>query len=410
MPPALRGLLYIFSNRQILITTSGTRNSGNQKKLGGKLNPIPLVDILSDYKADGRKRMTLLELTKSLMNIPSVSGDEESVGVYLRDYLHSLGWTVELQPVEDIQNGKSAFRQSNVIAYLNDTPRVWLSTHMDTVPPFIPPTEDDEKIYGRGSCDAKGIIAAQITAAEVLRQEGIEDIGLLYTVDEERSSSGAKAANKHPLAAKCEYMINGEPTDNDLAIGSKGTFRVNIKTKGKAAHSAYPEEGESAIEKLLDILADIRKTKFPSDPFYGETTVNIGTIEGGVALNVIAPTAAAALAIRLTTKRAPVEELLAKIVGGRAEIEVLSASEPVRLLEVDGFRQKVVRFTTDIPHLPNWGTPLLLGPGSILVAHTKDEFILKKDLETAVGLYTNLVKQLLIREGLGDDRNHALSH
>lgn len=266
---------------------------------------------------------------------------------------------------------------------------------MDTVPPFIPPSEDDEKIYGRGSCDAKGIIAAQITAAELLRKEGIEDIGLLYTVEEERASTGAKAANLHPLAAKCEYMINGEPTDNDLAIGSKGTFRLKIKATGKAAHSAYPEQGESAIEKLLDILDDIRHTKLPNDDFFGDTTVNIGTIEGGVALNVIPPSAEAALAIRLTTKREPIEEAIRSVVRGRAEIEILSASEPVRMLEVDGFNQKVVRFTTDIPHLPNWGQPLLLGPGSILVAHTKDEFVLKKDLEIAVGLYRTLVSKLL---------------
>src|SRR6476620_10851229 len=178
--------------------------------------------------------MHLFELTKSLMKISSVSGEEEAVGFYLRDYLESLGWTVEMQAVSENQN--------NIIAHLNESPRVWLSTHMDTVPPFIAPSEDDEKIYGRGSCDAKGIIAAQISAAERLRSEGVEDIGLLYTVEEERSSTGAKTANDHALAAKCEYMINGEPTDNDLAIGSKGTFRVIVRTKGKAAHSASPEE------------------------------------------------------------------------------------------------------------------------------------------------------------------------
>lgn len=321
------------------------------------------------------------------MDIPSTSGEEEAVGSWLRDYLESLGWTVELQPVSENQN--------NVIATLNDTPRVWFSTHMDTVPPFIPPTEDDEKIYGRGACDAKGIIAAQITAAEQLRTEGINDIGLVYTVEEERASTGAKALNLHPLAEKCEYMINGEPTDNDLAVGSKGTFRLIIKTHGKAAHSAYPEEGDSAIEKLLDILEDVRHTKFPNDEFFGETTLNIGTIEGGLALNVIAPTAEAGLAIRLTTKRQPIEDALRNLIRDRGEIEVLSCSEPVRMLEVDGFKQKVVRFTTDIPHMPNWGKPLLLGPGSILVAHTKDEFVLKKDLETAVELYYSLVKHLL---------------
>jgi acetylornithine deacetylase len=331
--------------------------------------------------------MNLFELTTSLMNIPSTSGEEEAVGFYLRDYLTSLGWTVQLQPVSETQK--------NVIAYLNERPRVWLSTHMDTVPPFIAPTEDDLKIYGRGSCDAKGIIAAQITAAEQLRVEGITDIGLLYTVEEERSSAGAKAVNRHPLAAKCEYMINGEPTDNDLAIGSKGTFRLIIRTTGKAAHSAYPEQGDSAIERLLDILDDIRDTRFPNDEFFGETTVNIGTIEGGLALNVVPPSAEAGLAIRLTTPYAQIKEALEAVVRGRAEIEILSYSEPVRMMEVDGFKQKVVRFTTDIPHLPNWGTPLLLGPGSILVAHTKDEFVEKKDLKKAVGLYIDLTKRLL---------------
>ena len=331
--------------------------------------------------------MGIFEFTKSLMKIPSLSGDEEAVGFFLRDHLESLGWKVELQPVAEGQN--------NVIATLKDLPRVWLSTHMDTVPPFIPPTEDDEKIYGRGACDAKGIIAAQITAAEQLRKEGIEDIGLLYTVEEERASTGAKAANLHPLAAKCEYMINGEPTDNDLAIGSKGTFRLNIKANGKAAHSAYPEEGDSAIEKLLDILDDIRHTKFPNDEFFGDTTVNIGTIEGGAALNVTAPTAQAGLAIRLATKKQPVEDALRKIVRDRGEIEILSFSEPVRMLDIDGFNKKVVRFTTDIPHMPNWGKPLLLGPGSILVAHTNDEFVLKADLTRAKQIYVKLAKQLL---------------
>ncbi len=321
------------------------------------------------------------------MSISSVSGDEGAVATWLRDHLESLGWTVELQPVSK--------NQHNVIAWLNETPRVWFSTHLDTVPPFIPPTEDGEKIYGRGACDAKGIIAAQITAAERLRKEGIKDIGLLYTVEEEASSTGARAANEHPLAAKCEYMINGEPTDNDLAIGSKGSFRLKIKTTGKAAHSAYPEQGDSAIEKLLDILDDIRHTKFPSDVFYGETTVNIGTIAGGAALNVIPPTAEAGLLIRLTTPRSMIEDALTNVIRGRGEIEVLSCSEPVKMFAVDGFKQKTVRFTTDIPYLTNWGQPLLLGPGSILVAHTKDEFVLKKDLETAVGLYADLVRQLL---------------
>ena len=331
--------------------------------------------------------MNLFELTTRLMKIPSISGDELAVGIFLRDYLESLGWTVELQPVSENQN--------NIIAYLNETPRVFLSTHMDTVPPFISPTEDSETIYGRGSCDAKGIIAAEITAAERLRSEGITDIGLLFTVDEEQSSTGAKVANGHPLAATCEYMINGEPTDNELAIGSKGSLRMLLKTKGKAAHSAYPEEGESAIEKLLDILNDVRELQLPTDEFYGETTLNIGLLSGGLKTNIIPPNAEAGLHIRLVTDEKPVLELLEKAVKNRGDLEISSFSLPVKMLEVEGFTQKVVRFTTDIPHLTNWGTPLLLGAGSILVAHTKDEFVKKIDLEKSVELYVNLVKKLL---------------
>lgn len=334
--------------------------------------------------------MNLFELTKHLIDIPSVSGEEEAVGFFLRDYLESLGWTVELQAVSENQN--------NVIAYLNETPRVFLSTHMDVVPPHISASEDAEKIYGRGACDAKGIIASQIFAADELRKRGIADIGLLFTVDEEQSSTGAKVANTHPVAAKCEYLINGEPTDLDLAIGSKGAFRVLIKTKGVAAHSAYPEQGESAIEKMLDILEDVREIEFPNDEFFGETTCNIGTLSGGLKINIIPANAEAGLLIRLTTDKEPIQEILEKTIGERGELEVTSFSLPVKMMQIEGFRQKIVRFTTDIPHLPNWGTPLLLGAGSILVAHTKDEFVMKKDLETAVELYVNLVKKLLAAE------------
>lgn len=334
--------------------------------------------------------MNLFELTKKLIDIPSVSGDEQVIGFFLRDYLESLGWTVELQAVLENQN--------NVIAYLSHAPRVFLSTHMDVVPPHVSASETDEKICGRGACDAKGIIASQIFAAEALRKQGIEDIGLLFTVDEEQGSSGARAANKHWLAAKCEFLINGEPTDNDLAIGSKGSLRFLIKTIGKAAHSAYPEQGESAIEKLIDVLIDVRGATFPNDEFFGETTNNIGLISGGLKTNVVAPNAEAGLHIRLTTDEKPILEILEKTVGTRGEIEIMSIAKPVKMLAVEGFNQKVVRFTTDIPHLSNWGTPLLLGAGSILVAHTEDEFVLKKDLEKAVGLYVDLLKKLLAAE------------
>jgi acetylornithine deacetylase len=330
--------------------------------------------------------MKLFELTKYLMNIPSISGDEQAIGFFLRDYLTDLGWKVELQPVSETQN--------NVIAYLNNTPNVFLSTHLDTVPPFIPPTEADDKIFGRGACDAKGIIAAQITAAEKLRKKGIKNLGLLYTVDEEQGSTGARTANLHPIAEKCKYLINGEPTDNDLAIGSKGSLRLYIKTKGKAAHSAYPEQGDSAIVKLLDILQDVQKLKLPYDEFFGKTTLNIGLLSGGIGTNIVPPNAEAGIHIRMVTELEPVMKVLKKAVKDRGEIEVMSCSLPVKMLEVEGFNQKVVRFTTDIPHLPNWGTPLLLGAGSILDAHTSHEFVLKKDLEESVRLYEKLVGKL----------------
>jgi acetylornithine deacetylase len=331
--------------------------------------------------------MNLFELTQELIKIPSVSGEEQQVGAFLGEYLKSLGWTVELQEVAE--------ERKNVVAWASDNPRVFLSTHIDTVPPFIAPSEDAEKIYGRGACDAKGIIASQIFAAERLRKEGLTDIGLLFTIDEEQGSTGARAANQLPIAGKCEYLVNGEPTDNDLAIGSKGSLRMFLKTIGKAAHSAYPEEGESAIEKLLDVLQDLRGVEFPNDNFFGETTMNIGTIAGGLKTNIIPPNAEAGLHVRLTTSEKPILEILEKAIAGRGELEISSVALPVKMLAIEGFKQKVVKFTTDIPHLTNWGQPLLLGAGSILVAHTKDEFVAKKDLLEAVELYVSLVKFLL---------------
>ena len=331
--------------------------------------------------------MNLFELLKTLINIPSVSDDERAVGFFLKDYLEGLGWTVELQAVSANQN--------NIVAYLNSTPRVFFSTHMDTVPPFIAAGEDAENIYGRGACDAKGIIASQIFAAEELRRQNISDIGLLFTVDEEQGSAGARAANAHPIAARCEFMINGEPTDNVLGVGSKGSLRFFIKTTGVAAHSAYPEEGESAIEKLLDILQDVRQIEFPSDEFFGETTCNIGLITGGLKTNIVAPDASAGMHIRLTTDEKPILEILEKVIDGRGAIEISSVARPVKMLAVEDFSQTVVRFTTDIPHLSNWGAPLLLGAGSILVAHTKNEFVPKRELTEAVGLYVDLAKKLL---------------
>jgi acetylornithine deacetylase len=281
------------------------------------------------------------------------------------------------------------------LATTNASPRVVFSTHIDTVPPFISSSEDDDYIYGRGSCDAKGIIAAQVIAAERLRAEGVEEIGLLFTVDEELSSKGAQLANNHRLAPECRFLINGEPTDNKLAVGTKGSMRLLLSTEGRSAHSAYPEAGESAIEKLLDVLADIRLLKWPGDPFFGETTCNIGVIHGGTRPNVIPAQANAELQIRLAVAADEVKRIVEDTVAGRATIAYASAHDPVKLFEVPGFDSCVVRFTTDIPYLSNWGKALLIGPGSILDAHTSHERVSKRELEAAIDLYADLARRLL---------------
>jgi acetylornithine deacetylase len=337
--------------------------------------------------------MDLFELTRRLIDIPSPSGEEEAVGRFLASHLEELGYAVELQEIEP--------GRSNVLAHRGGAARVVLSTHMDTVPPFIASGEDAEFITGRGACDAKGIIAAQVHAAERLRAEGFEEVGLLFTVDEELGSLGARAANEHALASGCRYLVNGEPTENRLAVGSKGSLRLRLTTEGRAAHSAYPEHGRSAIEALLDVLADVRQMSWPRDEFFGETTCNIGTLAGGTRPNVIPAEARSELQIRLVTPSHTVRQMLEETVAGRARIEYLSTAEPVRMHAVEGFEQEVVRFTTDIPYLPKWGTPLLLGPGSILDAHTMGERVRKSELIEAVELYVRLVRALLAEEGDG---------
>lgn len=329
----------------------------------------------------------VLRLTRELIDVPSVSGEEFQIGTSLGELLLRHFYHVELQDVSP--------ERSNIIATTQAKPRVVLSTHMDTVPPFIGSSEDDEFIYGRGACDAKGIIAAQIAAAERLRAEGINEIGLLFTVDEEVTSAGAKIANDHPAAESTEFLINGEPTDNRLAIGTKGSLQATISTTGRAAHSAYPEQGESAIEKLLDVLNDVRGIDWPGNDIFGETTCNIGIVSGGTRANVIPDSAQATIQIRLADSGLAIKEHLEYAVAGRAAIDYKSVHDPIRLLTLDGFEQMVARFTTDIPYLSNWGRALLIGPGSILVAHTDDEKVSKAELLNAVDLYANLAKSLL---------------
>ena len=331
--------------------------------------------------------MTLFELTRQLIDIPSPTGDELAVGQFVSTYLRDNGYRVDTHEVEP--------NRFNIIATTKAPARMVFSTHLDTVPPFIPSSEDEVDIYGRGSCDAKGIIAAQIFAAERLRSEGFQEVGLLFTVDEELSSKGAQLANHHPLATQCRYLINGEPTDNKLAVGTKGSMRFIIRTQGTPAHSAYPEAGDSAIEKLLDVLNDLRNVDWPTDPFFGATTCNIGVINAGTRPNVVPAAATAELQIRVTVSVDAAKKIVDQAVAGRASVEYASAHDPLKLFYVRGFEETIVRFTTDIPYLSNWGQAVLLGPGSILDAHTDHERISKHELERAVDLYVTLAQGLL---------------
>ena len=325
-------------------------------------------------------------LARALVDIPSADGDERAVADFLASFLVERGWTVERQ--------EAAPGRPNLLATTGAPARVVFSSHLDTVPPHIPAREDKEFLHGRGACDAKGIVAAQVAAAERLRAAGLKDLGLLFVADEEENGSGARAANKHPRARECRWLINGEPTENKLATGTKGSLRLRLTAEGKNAHSAYPELGHSAIDDLLVVLAELRAARWPEDPVFGETTCNIGVIAGGTRPNVIAAAAHADLQIRLVGPVEPVREIVERAAGGRARVDVLTAIPPVRLTTAPGFETALVRYATDIPNLTNWGKPLLLGPGSIHLAHTPEERIAKAELQRGVELYERLVRAL----------------
>jgi acetylornithine deacetylase len=330
--------------------------------------------------------MDYIALTRKLVDIESITGNEAAVGEAVAGELTRLGYEVGRMPVEG--------DRFNVLATLPEQPRpaVIFSTHMDTVPPFIPSSEDATSVYGRGSCDAKGIIAIQIAAAEILRREGVP-VGLLFVVGEERDSTGAKVANGQPIGAR--FLINGEPTENHLALASKGTLRVELVASGKMAHSAYPELGESAIDKLIVALSRLRAMPLPSTHDIGPCTFNIGLIEGGRAPNVIPDHAKAHLLYRLVGPTEDLRKRIVETVGKLATVDFYLEIPFMRFREVDGLPTMVAAFTTDIPALTNWGEPLLIGPGSIHVAHTDGEYVEKKQLAEAVELYCRIARQLL---------------
>jgi acetylornithine deacetylase len=333
---------------------------------------------------------SLFAYIRRLVDIPSVSGNEREVALFLSKDLSERGFSVALQEVAD--------GRVNVYATSpNVLPEIVLCTHLDTVPPFYPSSEDDEYIYGRGSCDAKGILATMVHAAVSLREQGVEAVGLLFVVGEEVDSVGALAANR--LESRARYVVVGEPTENRMANGHKGGLKVRMLAKGKAAHSAYPHLGDSAIERLLDVLAEIRAANWGRSEVLGAATVNIGTISGGLAANVLAPEAEAQVFVRVVGSAGEARRTLDEIVSRHPAIgyEVVSESDAVFCETRPGFDVAPVAFGTDIKSLRTFGKPLLVGPGSIHDAHTSGEKIGKKEAEEAVSYYQRLVRDLLER-------------
>jgi len=346
-----------------------------------------MTDISSDRPLDP------VQFTRVLCEIESTTYHEGAVGDFLADFLARRGWAVEKTAVPQTEASADAGPRWNVYGgTAGETPDLVFSTHMDTVPPYIPFSEDGEFMYGRGVSDAKGIIAAQVVAAEALRAEGFR-IGVLFVSGEERDSAGAKVANLNPKGSR--FLINGEPTDNRLALASKGALRAVLKSTGKMGHSAYPELGESAVHKLVEALAKILELPLPTVEDVGPSTLNIGQIQGGHAPNVIADKAEAQVLIRLVGDSAPVRAAVMEAAAGLAEVDFTLEIPFVRLRAVEGLPTMIAKFTTDIPQLSNWGEPLLLGPGSIHVAHTPYEKLAKKELFEAVELYIKVGRQLL---------------
>ncbi len=323
-------------------------------------------------------------LARTLIDIESTTGQEGPVARVLADYLRGRGYSVLEQPLEG--------DRLNVIAAVGE-PAVAFSTHFDCVPPFFPSRVEGGVLHGRGACDAKGILAAMVAAAERLRAEGETRVGLVFVAGEERGSDGAKAANT--IASATRYLINGEPTELKLGLATRGCFRVRLTAHGKAAHSGYPELGESAIEKLIDVLNALRTAEWPADPQLGRTHYTVGLISGGVAPNVIPPHAEAEVFFRTVGAHDALRATLAAVVAGRVDVQEILELPAVRLHTVPGFDTDVFAYFSDVPFLTNWGTPLLLGPGTIHVAHTDHEHIAVADLDRAVELYTDLARRLL---------------
>ena len=325
----------------------------------------------------------VVAVTRALVDIDSTTGREGEAVLWLATLLRGAGYEVIEQSVEGSRR--------NIYAGSGKA-QVVMSTHLDCVPPFFSSRQEGDTIYGRGSCDAKGAAASQVAAAEKLRREGVTNVGLLFVVGEERGSDGARLADQ--LASGSKYLINGEPTDNRLGIATRGVLRINFQATGRAAHSSFPELGESAIEKLVDALVALRKIELPNDPLMGRTHYSVGIVSGGVAPNVIPAEAEAEICFRTVGNVPGLRRSLAAL-APLVKVEEVLEVPPVTMPGVPGFETATFPYTTDIPFLSKWGTPLLYGPGSIHVAHTDNEHVKITDLHRAVDDYARLAKYLL---------------
>ncbi|MEA2706484.1 MAG: acetylornithine deacetylase [Gemmatimonadaceae bacterium] len=328
----------------------------------------------------------VVSLAAELLSIQSTTGSEGTAVDFVSRWLVGRGWNVTLQEVSRGRANVWASRSGGGVTF---------STHLDTVPPYVPPRLEGSKLYGRGSSDAKGIAAAMLVAADRLVGAGEKRVELLFVVGEEKGSDGARAANN--LGTKSRFLINGEPTESKLASGAKGSLRATLRIRGREAHSAYPHLGRSAIEPMLELLPTLRSLPLPSDPVLGETTVNIGTIKGGTEANVIPAHAEAEIMFRLVGDVDPIKKMILDWAKGHADVEFGSHIPAQRFATVPGFDTEPVAYTSDIPLLSNWGEPFLFGPGSIHVAHTPDEFIDVDELRSSVDGYERLAKTLLAR-------------
>jgi acetylornithine deacetylase len=328
--------------------------------------------------------LTQVRLTRDLIDIDSTTGLEAEAGEFISRTLEMLGFDVSRQPLGD--------GRFNVLAGM-EQPAVVLSTHFDCVPPFFPSREENGLIYGRGSCDAKGTLVAQIAAAQRIWDSGERRVGLLFVVGEERGSDGARLANTAPRGSR--FLINGEPTGNKLGAATRGVYRAKLRASGRAAHTSRPELGESAIDKLVDAIMALRGGQWPAADDLGRTFYTVGLISGGVAPNVVPPSAEAELMFRTVGDHAPLRREIEARTGGLVAVEDVLVVPPVRLKTLDGYDSEVFSFTTDIPFLDRWGTPLLLGPGSVTVAHTDEEHVATSDLVRATDLYEQLARTLL---------------